>query len=123
MRTLNSFIGRVGRRTALAAIGGIAVVAASVTVATAAVAGGGPNSPAPAATSTPAAPSPSSASNEGGANLAPDDSSMRGDDDMDENGWGQEDDGTEMSNRGSDRKGHTDDGSEMGEAGMGMGDG
>lgn len=120
MPTTHSFIGRVGRRTALAAVGGVAVVAVSVSIAVAAVSSGRDETPAPAATSAPAAPATPPASDERSTGTAPDDAAVPGRDDMSESDWGREDDTQELSNNDWYDE---EDGTEMGETGMEMGDG
>ncbi|MET9835429.1 hypothetical protein ABZ078_40520 [Streptomyces sp. NPDC006385] len=112
MGTTSSVIGRLGRRTVLAVVGGVAVVAATVAIATAAVAGGGPDTPAPSGTSS----SPSASSSPGKEG----DGTQRGDD-----AWGRGGEGCCGENGPGWNAG--DDGMEMGrrhmEDGMGMGDG
>ena len=100
MRRSSSFIGKVGPRTALAAVGGAVVVAASVAVATVAVAGGGPDAPIP---STPSAPAAAESSLPGPGNApgsGPGDTSVRDGDDMSDDSWGHEDDGLEANGAG-----------------------
>ncbi|MGW9024922.1 hypothetical protein ACWGQ5_11935 [Streptomyces sp. NPDC055722] len=117
MGTITSAVGRIGRRTALAIAGGVAVVAATVAVATAAVAGGGPVTPAP--TSSPSSSVPSAPAG-GAPRTSPGDDGSDGGREACCGGDGAEigksamDDGTEMG------KEHMDDGLEMG---SGMGDG
>lgn len=88
MRTTSSVVGKIGRRTALALAGGIAILAAAMTIATAAVAGGGPATPAPSKTSSTAATSPPTAGK-------PNPGTAPGED-MAEDGWDDEDDSMEM---------------------------
>lgn len=112
MDATSSVIGRLGRRTVLAVVGGVAVVAAAVAIATAAAAGGGSGTPAPSAPS--ASPSASSSPGKEGSDTTPGDGAWgRGADGCcggNGQGWNARDDGMEMGRR------HM-------EHGMGMSDG
>ncbi|GAA3245799.1 hypothetical protein GCM10010469_01190 [Streptomyces labedae] len=115
MGTTSSVIGRLGRRTVLTIVGGVAVVAATVAIATAAVAGGGPDTPAPSSSPSPSSSAPSASGSQAPGSTPGDDGSGRvgqgcceeGREDDSGMGW---DDGMEIGRE------HMDDG-------MGMGDG